>query len=147
MYVKSEACPLGWSSGTSRGVSSTQSLGAQRVLRAGPRVRETLVCSGPCSLLGLWHVSPSWFSKLDILGAHLSGAVLKGWGTLCGVRSNPLLLRGVLGAASFWLRVSCRMRDAGRGEGPVSHPFPPASCGLLLCLVCRSCSVLRFFPA
>ena len=46
-----------------------------------------------------------WLSKLDVLGARLSGAGLKSWGATCELPSLPSSGRKGLQVASSLLRV------------------------------------------
>lgn len=93
MCVKWGAWPSGQGFNTSRGASFTFSLDVISCLWAGPR-GESVWAREPSKgyfldlycLIGLEN-EPHWFSKLDVLGAHLSSTCLKGWDVQCGIQT------------------------------------------------------------
>lgn len=66
---------------------------------------------------------PHWFSKIDVLGAHLSGTGLKSWGYLMW-GSNTSLLRDKLWVLSSLPTVGCCAGGKVYGQ-VVSQPLLP----------------------
>lgn len=68
---------------------------------------------------------PSWLPKLDVWGAHLSGAGLKSWGADGWFK--PLLLREKLKVLSSLLTVGHHCVGGGVYGETMSQPLLPAS--------------------
>ena len=88
-----------------------------------------------------WALGHLWFSKLNVLGACLSGTCLKSWGDCCGVQTLPSSGRSSGFWVPSWLWVASQLVGFWWDYVP---DFSTASTWVFSPIVCLVCRISQF---
>ena len=88
-----------------------------------------------------WALGHLWFSKLNVLGACLSGTCLKSWGDCCGVQTLPSSGRSSGFWVPSWLWIASQLVGFWWDYVP---DFSTASTWVFSPIVCLVCRISQF---